>query len=120
MLKNKLYLIFLLFINFANAEEFDRCFMVASVKYKIPVELLKAIAKTETGMNPIAMNINSNRSYDIGIMQINSYWFKKLEKVGIKKDDLLDGCKNIQVGAWILAQNIKQYGFNAKAIGANR
>ena len=51
-------------------------------------------------------------------MQINSTWLKKLNRVGITQADLLDGCKNIQIGAWILASNIKQYGFNNKAIGA--
>lgn len=27
-------------------------------------------------------------------------------------------CKNIQVGAWILSENFKHYGFNDRAIGA--
>lgn len=102
----------------ANATGFEHCFNLASDKYKIPTKLLKAVAMTESKLNPTAININKNRSYDIGLMQINSSWLPKLNRVGISQADLLDGCKNIQVGAWILASNIKQYGFNAKAIGA--
>lgn len=94
------------------------CFNIASKQYQIPVKLLKAIAKTETKFNPYAININKNKTYDIGLMQINSSWLPKLNRVGITQVDLLDGCKNIQVGAWILASNIKRYGFNSKAIGA--
>jgi len=104
--------------NFVCSIELDRCFNVASKQYKIPTKLLKAIAKTETKQNPLAIHVNNDHTYDIGIMQINSSWLLKLKRVGIEKIELLDGCKNIQIGAWILAQNIKQYGFTRKAIGA--
>lgn len=96
----------------------ERCFNEASLRYQIPEKLLKAIAHTETKMNPLALNYNKNGSYDMGIMQINSYWLPKLNRVGIQKEELFDGCKNIQVGAWILSENIKRYGFGLKAIGA--
>lgn len=108
-----------LFIVFgAHAVSMDRCFTIASTYYQIPSKLLRAIAKTETKFNPYAIHMNTNRTYDIGLMQINSTWLPKLNRVGISQSDLLDGCKNIQVGAWILASNIKQYGLNSKAIGA--
>lgn len=116
-LLTKSILIFLI-CGMANAANFDRCFNVASIKYQIPGKLLKAIAKTETKMNPYAININSNHTYDIGIMQINSSWLPKLNRVGIFQKDLLEPCENIQIGAWILAQNIKRYGFTGTAIGA--
>lgn len=102
----------------ANAIGLEKCFNLASVKYKIPAKLLKAIAKTETKFDPLAIHMNKNQTYDLGLMQINSSWLTKLNKVGITQTDLLNGCKNIQVGAWILASNIKQYGFSVKAIGA--
>ena len=100
------------------AGNLNACFEIAATRYQIPVQLLKAIAMTETKMNPYAINVNRNKTYDIGLMQINSSWLSKLNLVGINREDLLDGCKNIQVGAWILASNIKEYGFNKKAIGA--
>ena len=107
-----------LLINQALAVPLESCFNLAERHYHIPKKLLKAIAKTETKFNPYAININKNKSYDMGIMQINSSWLSKLSRIGINKTDLFDGCKNIQIGAWILASNIKRYGFNAKAVGA--
>jgi soluble lytic murein transglycosylase-like protein len=96
---------------------YDDCFDDASVHYNVPSDLLKAIARVESKMNPMAFNYNHNGSYDVGIMQINSTWFPKLAKVGIQRGELLDVCKNIQVGAWILSQNIKRYGLTTEAIG---
>lgn len=104
--------------NCCNAENFEECFNLASVKYQIPGKLLRAIATTETKMNPYAISINKNHTYDIGLMQINSTWLPKLNRVGITQKDLLEPCNNIQIGAWILSQNIKEYGFNGTAIGA--
>lgn len=119
MLKYKLLNYLLIGIAYeANGIELEKCFTIASIKYKIPTKLLKAIAKIETNLNPLAIHMNKNQTYDLGIMQINSSWLPKLNHVGITQVDLLNGCKNIQVGAWILANNIKQYGFNTRAIGA--
>ena len=113
----KLVFCFLL-INTAHSLSIDHCFNLASKQYQIPSQLLRAIAKVETRLDPLAIHKNSNQSYDMGIMQINSTWLSMLNKVGISEAELLDGCKNIQVGAWILAQNIKRYGLTRQAIGA--
>ncbi|MBY0379407.1 MAG: lytic transglycosylase domain-containing protein [Burkholderiales bacterium] len=114
----KYFLLIGLITDSSYAINIDKCFNIASRQYQIPTKLLKAIAKTETHFDSLALHVNSNRSYDIGIMQINSTWLPRLSKVGISEAELLDGCKNVQIGAWILAQNIKQYGFSSKAIGA--
>jgi soluble lytic murein transglycosylase-like protein len=103
--------------NTVQISSYEGCFNTASVHYSVPSYLLKAIAKVESKMNPLAIGINRNGTYDIGIMQVNSSWFPRLAKVGIQRGELLDGCENIQVGAWILAQNIKRYGLTAEAIG---
>ena len=112
------YLLMSLVAGTVSATNIEHCFNVAAKQYQIPNKLLKAIAKTETGLNPLAVHTNANHSYDLGIMQINSTWLPQLNRVGIDKAELLDGCKNIQIGAWILAQNIKRYGLTRKAIGA--
>lgn len=97
---------------------FEHCFNQAALHYSIPPNLLKTIAIVESKMNPSVINIsNNNGTIDIGLMQVNSSWVKKLNRIGISQTDLLDGCINIQVGAWILAQNIKRYGLTAEAIG---
>lgn len=75
------------------------------------------MASVESQFNPLAINKNSDTS-DFGIMQINSSWLPKLEKYGVKKDDLFNACTNIQVGAWILSENIARLGSNWNAVGA--
>lgn len=94
------------------------CWEVASESYGIPVNVLKAVAKTESGFNAKAHNGNSNGSYDVGIMQINSSWLPKLEKYGVTEESLRDACTNVKVGAWILSNNAKKLGWNWNAIGA--
>lgn len=94
------------------------CWEAASQSYGIPVEVLKAVAKTESNFNPKAVNKNSNGSYDIGMMQINSTWLPKLEAYGITETSLHDACSNLKVGAWILSNNAKKLGWNWSAIGA--
>lgn len=86
--------------------------------YGINVHLLYAIAKTESNLNPNAMNRNKNGSYDIGLMQINSSWLPTLRKHGVSEDKLKDPCVNLQVGAWILAQNMQRMGVTWEAVGA--
>lgn len=94
------------------------CWEAASQSYGIPVEVLKAVAKTESGFNPEARNKNTNGTYDIGMMQINSAWLPKLETYGVTETALQDACTNLKVGAWILSNNAQKLGWNWNAIGA--
>ena len=94
------------------------CWEAASQSNGIPVDVLKAVAKTESNFNPKAVNKNSNGSYDIGMMQINSGWLPKLEAFGLTEASLYDACTNLKVGAWILSNNAKKLGWNWNAIGA--
>ena len=80
--------------------------------------LLYAIAKTESGLNPNAVNRNRNGSYDIGLMQVNSRWLPTLRKYGVDEKQLFDPCVSIHVGAWILAQNMQRMGNSWEAVGA--
>jgi soluble lytic murein transglycosylase-like protein len=94
------------------------CFRDAGDRYAISPALLRAIAEVESGLDPTAVNVNANGSTDIGLMQINSWWFSALERYGITPRDLRDPCLNIGVGAWILAGNFRQYGYGWRAVGA--
>lgn len=95
------------------------CWMKAEQTYGVPAKLLVAIAKVETGLKPNTISKpNKDRSYDIGLMQINSKWLPTLAKYNINKDDLLTPCTNIMVGAWILSNNIQKLGYNWNAVGA--
>jgi soluble lytic murein transglycosylase-like protein len=94
------------------------CWEEAANKYGINPYLLYAIAKTESSLNPNAFNRNKNGSYDIGLMQINSIWLPTLRKYGLTERHLYDPCTSIQVGAWILAQNMQRWGNSWDAVGA--
>lgn len=104
--------------------------------YNVPLALALAIARQESGTRPWVINVagqdyhprskaeaheiaararREGRSFDVGIMQVNSYWLKKYH---IALDDILDPSKNIAMGVWILAREIRRYGLTWKAIGA--
>jgi soluble lytic murein transglycosylase-like protein len=95
------------------------CWEQAAQKYGVNVYLLYAIAKTESSLEPAAVNRNNgNGSYDVGLMQINSSWLPTLKRFGIEEKDLYEPCVSIDVGAWILAHNIRSHGNTWAAVGA--
>lgn len=96
----------------------DQCRVHAAQIYDLPVELLEAIERTESGCDPYAVGVNRNKTVDLGRMQVNSSWLPKLEGYGIGMPELLDRCTNVMVGAWILAQAVDEHGLNWKAVGA--
>lgn len=102
----------------ANASAF--CFEEAGRVFDVNPKLLKAIAFTESSMNPSAFNDkNRNGTADYGLMQINSTWFERLEAKGISRDVVInDPCTNVFVGAWILAQNFETSGETWLSVGA--
>lgn len=94
------------------------CWSSAGERYELNPWLLYSIAQVESGLDPGAVNHNADGSYDIGLMQINSWWLDKLTVYGIDKQRLGDPCTNIFVGAWILKQSINLFGNNWKSVGA--
>ncbi|OXI48711.1 transglycosylase SLT domain-containing protein [Burkholderia aenigmatica] len=94
------------------------CLDDAAAFQHVSVSLMRGIAQVESGMNPNALNTNTNGTVDIGLMQINSTWLPTLAREGITRESLFDACTNAYVGAWILSQNIRQLGPNWNAIGA--
>ncbi len=110
-MKGIIFILFLLFPGLA----LGFCFEEAGMLYGISPLLLRAIAEVESNLNPLAINRNSDGSYDFGLMQINSSWARIL---GIDNWLLLGNpCNNVKVGAWILRQCIDRYGYNWEAVG---
>lgn len=97
---------------------FYQCFHRSAAKYNVPVDLLIAIAQTESQMNTKAVGKNST-SEDLGVMQINTSWLPKLgREFGLKRHHLYEPCTNIDIGAWVLAHNFVQFGYTWNAVGA--
>lgn len=94
------------------------CWSAAAYRYELPAELLYAMGSVESSHNPHARAFANDGTYSVGIMQINSSWFPRLRQHGIPETDLWDPCVNIQVGAWILRQEVDRYGYSWEAIGA--
>lgn len=94
------------------------CFQEAAARYNVAPELVWSISKHESGLNPAAINWNTDGSYDFGLMQINSIHADDLRKAGIAWESLADPCTNVMVGTWLLSQRIREYGYTWKAIGA--
>ena len=100
-----------------------------------PAQLVDAIARQESGLNPLAVNIAgksyypatreeaerlirdalaAGESFDVGKMQVNSWW---MERLAIDPLSLLDPATNERWGKWILAEEIARHGLNWKAVG---
>jgi len=117
-------LIIILFFNlFLRAEniyqnqEYDDLFIKYGKYYNVNPILLKGIGIVESYLNPNSINKNSNKTFDIGLMQINDYWYDKLPKTKKKKKELLkDPNYSIAVAAWIVASNTKNV-YNWKTVG---
>lgn len=119
----------------AREAEYEPFFQIVGRHFSIPPALLKAIARQESGCHPLVINIQGkdfhpknpsdalalihlaereNRSYDVGIMQINRYWIRKYK---LPHHLLLNPQDNIYTGGFILHQEIKRSGFTWKAVG---
>ena len=98
-----------------HAHSLDTCFEYAGRVFNVSPVLLKSIAKVESNFNQRAVHRNPNGTVDVGIMQINSFWIKKIgwqHWARLKRD----ACYNIYVGAWILSRCIKRYGYTWQAV----
>lgn len=118
------------------AEPQQNVFQKACAVFRIPPALIMAIARTESDCNPLCITISGreyrprsgeeavllaqegmrqNKSVDVGLMQINSYWIKKLN---LSCRTVLEPGNNVLLAAWILNQEMRRYGRTWKAVGA--
>lgn len=108
----------------------------AAHHWKAPPKLALAIARVESGLNPWAVNVAGRGyqpktreeasaiidqawcrgvSFDVGLMQINSYWMRKY---GLDPQLLLEPQKNATMGVWILSKEIERFGLNWQAVAS--
>lgn len=106
----------------ATAKEIPRqCFDDASKRFDLPrPDILRALAQQESSSACVARHpTNSNGTYDIGCMGINSSWLPTLyRQFSITEQDLYEPCTNVHVGAWIFAKNVRRFGDTWQAVGA--
>lgn len=94
-----------------NSASASTCLAVAAQHYGLRHDILSAVLAVEGGRVGLKKK-NTNGSYDMGPMQINSIWLPELKRRGISEEDVVnDYCTNIMVGAWILARVFKESGF---------
>ena len=103
-----------------------------------PASIVEAIIRTESGFNPLAINVNrgfklarqpasrkeaeawarwflaNGHNFDSGLMQINS---ANLEKLGLTPETVFDVCENIRAGATLFTEN---YSRASAAFGPGR
>ncbi|WP_347555026.1 lytic transglycosylase domain-containing protein [Robbsia sp. KACC 23696] len=95
------------------------CFERAGARYRIDPPLLEAIATVESNLRPDALHRNTDGTWDIGLMQINSIHLPGLARRGIDRESLLGKpCLSVMVGAEILAALIARHGYGWTAVGA--
>lgn len=97
------------------------CLMLAAQTYEVPPAVLVGIYKVEGGS--VGQEVrNTNGSYDMGPMQINTIWLPDLaDRWDVSTDTARrwvrdDACTNVGVAAWILGNHLKETGSLSKAI----
>ena len=84
------------------------CINQAAIHYLVPAKVIISVLKTEGG-KPGCAKKNKNGTEDLGPMQINTIWLKRVEPYGYNKEKIqYDPCINVMVGTWILSQEIAQ------------
>ncbi len=91
------------------------CIFTAAQTYVVPPSVILGILNVEGGRIGQVV-YNTNDTYDIGPMQINSIWVPKLARYwGVSQGTALteirdNPCINIGVGAWILRRKVDETG----------
>jgi len=90
----------------ALAHEQIACIATAAEHYRIPVQLLLAIAEKENG-RPGYTVPNTNGTADIGPMQFNSAYLASLQRYGISAKDVNGSdCFSYELAGWRLRQHL--------------
>jgi soluble lytic murein transglycosylase-like protein len=98
-----------------TAQALALCIFTAAQTYSVPPTVILGVLHVEGGRVGQAQP-NTNGTYDLGPMQINTIWLPQLAKYwGVSEKTALrwvrdDACVNIGVGAWILRSKMNEAG----------
>lgn len=102
-------------VELANLRE--RCIFGAAQHYQLRVDVLRAVLHKEGGTVG-QVRWNTNGTFDMGPMQVNSSHLPKLARYGITAQNLTNNlCLNIYIGAWFLESCILKTGDLWRGIG---
>jgi hypothetical protein len=99
-----------------TAQALAACLLMAANTYQVPPAVMIGIMQVEGGHVGQAVGPNSNGTYDLGPMQVNSRWMPELARLWHVSDTTAriwvrdDGCVNVHVAAWILKQKMVETG----------
>jgi hypothetical protein len=83
------------------------CSISAAAKYRVPANIVLAIAEKEGG-RPGQWKSNSNGTHDVGPMQFNTAYLGDLARYEITASDAaMAGCYPFDLAAWRLRQHIR-------------
>ena len=97
------------------------CWSDAERLYGVSSDLLYAVARAESDLQPAAMNLTHRArtgTYDIGLMQISSSHLPEAGQPRHLGERSPWPCTNIKVGAWLLADSFARRGVSWDAVGA--
>ncbi len=93
------------------------CVNDSAIFYHVPAKLIISVLQVEQGRIGKIIK-NSNGTYDIGPMGVNSLWLPELKKRGISEQAIQsDPCQNVRVGTWILSKKLAARENLAQGIG---
>ncbi len=99
-----------------TAQALAACLMIAANTYQVPPAVMIGIMHVEGGHIGQEAGPNFNGTFDLGPMQVNSYWLPQLARQW-RVDQYTartwvrdNGCVNVHVAAWILRQKIVETG----------
>jgi hypothetical protein len=98
-----------------TAQALAACLIAAAHTYQVPPAVMIGIMQVEGGHVGQAVG-NTNGSYDLGPMQVNTIWVPQLATIWHVSRTTAhtwvrdDGCVNVHVAAWILKQKIAETG----------
>lgn len=94
----------------------EQCIVRSAEQMNLPLDVLISVMYQEGGKPGQAVR-NTNGTYDLGPMQVNTFWLKYFAKRGVAPEELLNnGCINVLAGAYILASEIANTGSLTKGI----